>query len=207
MLGTLKTRRRLAVGLAVGVVVAGGLGIGAKAGILSRADTNGNESSHAAAAAVGDPSTGQDVIAVNETDASFDPESESYTGNGALLRVGDTKVGEITPATVSEPLAILNPQPTEQFVDAGCDNFSFPQPPLCVSLLHAQEAGGPNGGAIMWLAQVRAQGTYVYVLPSGASSQPCGGESIGALVYVLDATTGAENGVDLSEDGASTCDQ
>ncbi len=209
MLDTFKARRRLAIGLAVGVVVAGGLGIGAKAGILSRADTDGNQSSHAAAAAIGDPSTGQDVVAVNETDSSFDPESESYQASATALRVGDTKVGE-APAGQSDPLGqALNGQPTEQLIDAGCDNYTLPQAPLCASVLNTQVANGGSSGAtaVMWLAQVRAGGTFVYVLPSGAGSEPCGGQSIGALVYTIDATMGTDDGVDVSQDGANICNQ
>ena len=133
-------RRYWFMAVAAVAAVAVGLGAAAQAGVLSRAFAN-DHSARAAAAAISDTS-GNDVVAINETTAADDEEPSA-----TLLRVGDTKVGEAPSGNTDLLGSLLNGQPTEALVDAGCDNGGAP---ACVALLQTSETHdniGNNGSS------------------------------------------------------------
>ncbi len=180
--------RRLLIAAAVVTAVMVGVGAAAQAGLLSRAETSDTHS-RAAAAAIADPQGNGDVIAVAETEATREVEGEN-SANATLLRVGDTKIGE-TPKGYTSPLSVLNDQPTEALVDAGCDGPAYPPAPLCVGLLQSQvndDAEGGFTGASIVVAQVGSPAVGYYgVLASGAFQGPCpsGDSAVGAVVFDL----------------------
>ena len=189
--------RRLLIAAAVAVAVMAGVGAVAQAGLLSRAETSETHS-RAAAAAIADPQGNGDIVAVAETEATRDDNGNS--ASATLLRVGDTKIYE-APQGYTSPLSVLNDQPTEALVDAGCDGPAFPPAPLCVGLLQSQVANDSEGGytgAAMVVAQVGSPSVgYFGVLSSGAFQGPCpsGDSAVGAVVLNL---TNYADSVDLS---------
>ena len=198
----LKSKRLL---LAAGVVatILASAGAAAQAGILSRADA-GDTHSRGAGAAIGDPQTGEDVIAVAETEATRDDEGNN-SASATLLRVGDTKVGE-APEGVSNPLSALNELPTEPVVDAGCDRFNPEPSPFCVGVLQSAVTSDSEFGssATFIVAQVGTPLGYYAILGSQATQGECPSSSDYAAGLVL-ANLGDASGIDVSLDQGPPC--
>jgi hypothetical protein len=197
--------RRLVVAAAVVVAVMAGVGAAAQAGLLSRAEAEGGTSTRGAGAAIGDGTADGDVIAVAETKASRDAEGNA-SASATLLRVGDTNIGE-APDGFSNPLNVLNGQPTEALIDGGCDNFNEPLPPACLLVLgsNVQEDGDFASGQY-FVAEVRVGNTIIDVLASRSVQSGCSNGADAFFARTIDITTFESQEIDPSEQD-SDCPQ
>ncbi len=201
-MGDASKRRRLLMVAAVVVAVLAGVGAAAQAGLLSRAESNGDGTSRGAGAAIADPSgNGNDVVAVSESTANVDEGGQGHS-SAAPLRVGNTIVGE-APLGESNPLSDALGDQAEMITDVGCNDGPDNLTQSCISLLHSYR-GEDEGYAEAYMAGVEfytPMTGFNVLLESGAYQDVCYGGAYGAVAYgdLLDQ-------IDVSQENSNGCD-